>query len=79
MASDEESFRGVECGETTGHNKKNTLDKIIQDGYDTKLSIFEVSPALIKTSEQETNNGSNSIKKNQLLYKRMNICHRKTQ
>ncbi len=59
MAPDGESFRGVNAVRLLSQGQKYTLDKIIQDGYDTKLSIFEVLiPALIKTFEQETNNGS---------------------
>lgn len=56
MAPDGENFRGVNAVRILSKEKKYTLDKIIADGYDTKLSIFEVLiPALISSFEKNTN------------------------
>jgi hypothetical protein len=35
-------FRGGKCSRLLSKGEKYTLDKVIADGYDTKLSIFEV-------------------------------------
>jgi acyl-homoserine lactone acylase PvdQ len=59
MAPDGESFRGVNAVRLLSKGEKYTLDKIIKDGYDTKLSIFELLiPALIKSFELEDKNGN---------------------
>ena len=56
MAPDGENFRGLNAVRILSKEKKYTLDKIIADGYDTKLSIFEVLvPALISSFEKNTN------------------------
>lgn len=53
MAPDGENFRGVNAVRILNNGKDYTLDKIIADGYDTKLSIFEVLiPALIDRFEK---------------------------
>jgi acyl-homoserine lactone acylase PvdQ len=58
MAPDGESFRGLNAVRLLSKGQKYTLDKIIADGYDTKLSIFEVLiPALLKSFDQEVANG----------------------
>jgi hypothetical protein len=41
MAPDGESFRGINAVRLLS-KRKNTPDKVIADGYDMKLSIFEV-------------------------------------
>ena len=52
MAPDGESFRGINAVRLLSKGDKYTLDKIIADGYDTKLSIFEVLiPSLIASFE----------------------------
>ena len=59
MAPDGESFRGINAVRLLSAGKKYTLDKIITDGYDTKLSIFEqLIPALVKCfdANKTTNN-----------------------
>ncbi|MBU0942481.1 MAG: penicillin acylase family protein [Bacteroidetes bacterium] len=59
MAPDGESFRGLNAVRLLSKGQKYTLDKIIADGYDTKLSIFEVLiPALLKSFDQEVANGN---------------------
>ena len=56
MAPDGENFRGINAVRILSKEKKYTLDKIIADGYDTKLSIFEVLiPALVSSFEKNTN------------------------
>ncbi|OOG77980.1 penicillin acylase family protein [Flavobacterium sp. A45] len=53
MAPDGENFRGVNAVRILDKGKEYTLDKIIADGYDSKLSIFEVLiPALISSFEK---------------------------
>ncbi|WP_339920449.1 penicillin acylase family protein [uncultured Flavobacterium sp.] len=53
MAPDGESFRGVNAVRLLSKGEKYTLDKVIADGYDTKLSIFEVLiPALVSSFEK---------------------------
>jgi hypothetical protein len=42
MAPDGESFRGINAVRLLSKGEKYTLDKVIADGYDMKLSIFEV-------------------------------------
>lgn len=47
MAPDDENFRAINAIRLLDKGDKYTLDKIISDGYDTKLSFFEVLiPAL---------------------------------
>ena len=59
MAPDGESFRGINAVRLLGKGEKYTLDKIIADGYDTKLSIFEVLiPSLVDRFEKEVKVGS---------------------
>ena len=56
MAPDGESFRGLNAVRLLSKGEKYTLDKIIADGYDTKLSAFEVLiPALISSFEKNIN------------------------
>ncbi|MET0944965.1 MAG: penicillin acylase family protein [Flavobacterium sp.] len=53
MAPDGENFRGVNAVRIFSKGDKYTLDKVIADGYDSKLSIFEVLiPGLINVFEQ---------------------------
>jgi acyl-homoserine-lactone acylase len=53
MAPDGENFRGVNAVRILNQGKEYTLDNIIADGYDSKLSIFEVLiPALIDRFEK---------------------------
>jgi hypothetical protein len=40
MAPDGESFRGINAVRLLSKGEKNTLDKVIADGYDMKLSIL---------------------------------------
>lgn len=55
MAPDGESFRGINAVRLLSKGENYTLDKVIADGYDTKLSIFEVLiPALIASFEKNT-------------------------
>ncbi|MBG6109687.1 acyl-homoserine lactone acylase PvdQ [Flavobacterium sp. CG_23.5] len=56
MAPDGESFRGINAVRLLSKGEKYTLDKIIADGYDTKLSAFEVLiPSLISSFEKNIN------------------------
>jgi acyl-homoserine-lactone acylase len=53
MAPDGENFRGINAVRILSKGKDYTLDKIIADGYDSKLSVFEVLvPALIASFEK---------------------------
>ena len=53
MAPDGENFRGVNAVRIFSKDDKYTLDKVIADGYDTKLSIFEILiPSLINVFEK---------------------------
>jgi acyl-homoserine-lactone acylase len=53
MAPDGENFRGVNAVRIFSKGNNYTLDKVIADGYDTKLSIFEVLiPSLITVFEK---------------------------
>ncbi|WP_016988447.1 penicillin acylase family protein [Flavobacterium sp. ACAM 123] len=62
MAPDGENFRGINAVRLLRKGEKYTLDKVIADGYDMKLSIFEVLiPALISSFEK-------NIKKGDSLY-----------
>ena len=62
MAPDGESFRGLNAVRLLSKGKDYTLDKIIADGYDTKLTAFEVLiPALLSAFEKK-------IKSNDPLY-----------
>lgn len=52
MAPDGENFRGINAVRIFSKGDKHTLDKVIADGYDTKLSIFEILiPSLISVFE----------------------------
>ena len=52
MAPDGESFRGLNAVRLLTKGTKYTLDKVIEDGYDTKLTAFEfLIPALISSFE----------------------------
>ncbi|MBB6005373.1 penicillin acylase family protein [Arcicella rosea] len=54
MAPDGENFRGVNAVRVLDREKKYTIDKVIEAGYDTYLSAFEVLiPALVKTYERD--------------------------
>ncbi|MBF7092466.1 penicillin acylase family protein [Flavobacterium sp. ALJ2] len=69
MAPDGENFRGVNAVRIFSKGDNYTLDKVIADGYDTKLSIFEILiPSLItvfeksiKTTDPEYNDLTESI------------------
>ncbi|MFZ0596022.1 MAG: penicillin acylase family protein [Flavobacterium sp.] len=53
MAPDGENFRGINAVRIFSKGNKYTLDKVIADGYDTKLSIFEILiPSLIEVFEK---------------------------
>jgi acyl-homoserine lactone acylase PvdQ len=53
MAPDGENFRGINAVRLLSKGTKYTLDKVIADGYDSKLSIFEVLiPALVASFEK---------------------------
>ena len=65
MAPDGENFRGVNAVRVLDREKKYTIDKVIEAGYDTYLSAFEILiPALIKTFEHE-------VKPNDSLYNQL--------
>ncbi len=53
MAPDGENFRGINAVRLFSKGDNYTLDKVIADGYDTKLSIFEILiPSLITVFEK---------------------------
>jgi acyl-homoserine lactone acylase PvdQ len=53
MAPDGESFRGLNAVRLLSQGKNYTLDKVIADGYDTKLTAFELLiPALVASFEK---------------------------
>jgi acyl-homoserine-lactone acylase len=53
MAPDGENFRGINAVRILSQGKDYTLEKIIKDGYDSKLSIFELLiPALVNNFEK---------------------------
>ncbi|MFE3866533.1 penicillin acylase family protein [Flavobacterium sp. LS2P90] len=53
MAPDGESFRGLNAVRLLSQGKNYTLDKVIADGYDTKLTAFEfLIPALVSSFEK---------------------------
>lgn len=57
MAPDGENFRGINAVRIFSKGEKYTLDKVIADGYDTKLSAFEVLlPSLLATFEKNAKN-----------------------
>lgn len=64
MAPDGENFRGLNAVRLLGQNKKYTLEQLIADGYNTKLTAFEyLIPALLnayaKTSAANTDTYKN--------------------
>ena len=62
MAPDGENFRGLNAVRLLSKSNNYTLDKVIADGYDTKLTAFEfLIPALIASFEK-------NISKNNPLY-----------
>lgn len=53
MAPDGENFRGINAVRVLSNQKGYTLDKVIEAGYDTYLSAFEVLvPALVTSFEK---------------------------
>jgi acyl-homoserine lactone acylase PvdQ len=53
MAPDGENYRATNAVRLLSENKKYTLETLIKDGYDSKLSIFEVLiPALTKCFDE---------------------------
>lgn len=53
MAPDGENFRGINAVRIFSKGDQYTLDKVIADGYDTKLSIFEILiPSLVAVFEK---------------------------
>lgn len=53
MAPDGENFRAINAVRIFGKGGNYTLDKVISDGYDSKLSIFEVLiPSLVNVFNQ---------------------------
>lgn len=62
MAPDGENFRGINAVRVLNKGANYTIDKVIQDGYDTYLAAFEVLiPALISAFD-------NTIKPTDSLY-----------
>ena len=62
MAPDGESFRGLNAVRLLSKGKEYTLDKVIADGYDTKLTAFEfLIPALVVSFDK-------NIKKDTAVY-----------
>ncbi|MFZ1800858.1 MAG: penicillin acylase family protein, partial [Chitinophagaceae bacterium] len=65
MAPDGQNFRGINALRILGNEKSYTIDKVIEKGYDTYLSAFEILiPALIKAYEKsgaENANLKNSL------------------
>jgi len=58
MAPDGENFRGINAVRIFSKGDHYTLDKVIADGYDTKLSIFEILiPSLITVFEKNIKPG----------------------
>lgn len=56
MAPDGENFRGINAVRVLSKNQKFTLDKVIEAGYDTYLSAFEILiPALLKAYQEKGN------------------------
>ncbi|UFH45148.1 penicillin acylase family protein [Flavobacterium galactosidilyticum] len=56
MAPDGESFRGLNAVRLLSKGKDYTSDKVIADGYDTKLTAFEfLIPALVASFEKNIN------------------------
>ena len=56
MAPDGESFRGLNAVRLLSNGTDYTLDKVIADGYDTKLTAFEfLIPALLSSFEKNVN------------------------
>ena len=65
MAPDGESFRGLNAVRLLSQGNNYTLDKVIADGYDTKLTAFEfLIPALVASFEK-------NIGKENPLYKEL--------
>ena len=65
MAPDGESFRGLNAVRLLSQGNNYTLDKVIADGYDTKLTAFEfLIPALVASFEK-------NISKENPLYKEL--------
>ncbi|MBF4484567.1 penicillin acylase family protein [Flavobacterium sp. CSZ] len=53
MAPDGENFRGINAVRIFSKGNHYTLDKVIAEGYDTKLSIFEILiPSLVAVFEK---------------------------
>ncbi|MCC9071041.1 penicillin acylase family protein [Flavobacterium sp. F-65] len=53
MAPDGENFRGINAVRLFSKGEDYTLDKVIAEGYDTKLSIFEILiPSLLTVFEK---------------------------
>ncbi|TWH98909.1 acyl-homoserine lactone acylase PvdQ [Flavobacterium tiangeerense] len=62
MAPDGENFRGLNAVRLLSKGNQYTLDRVIADGYDTKLTVFEfLIPTLISSFEK-------NIKTNTPLY-----------
>ncbi len=56
MAPDGENFRGLNAVRLLSKGNQYTLDRVIADGYDTKLTVFEfLIPALISSFEKNIN------------------------
>ena len=65
MAPDGESFRGLNAVRLLSQGNNYTLDKVIADGYNTKLTAFEfLIPALVASFEK-------NISKENPLYKEL--------
>ncbi len=60
MAPDGQNFRGINAVRILGNEKSYTIDKVIEKGYDTYLSAFEILiPALIKAYEKSGTEDAN--------------------
>jgi len=61
MAPDGENFRGINAVRVLSEENKYTIDKVIQAGYDKRLSSFEILvPALINSFEKNVH-GNDSL------------------
>jgi hypothetical protein len=52
MAPDGENFRGLNAVRLLSKGDQYMLDRVIADGYDTKLTVFEFLTALISSFEK---------------------------
>lgn len=78
MAPDGENFRGLTAAKVLSNQKEYTLDKVIEAGYSTYLSAFEIMiPALIKHFQEEVKPGDslyNVLKDPIAVLQKWNYC-----